>query len=94
MIVGFSGGGSSVSLGAGGGVLLGKVVAVGASVLVGAVVSPGPVVRLGVAVIMSRWKGVFVFSAAVNWVAVAWRVFVGGTNGVVVEILGRGTTTK
>lgn len=66
----------------------------GTVVPVGAVVPPGSAVRLGVAVMMSRRKGVFVASAAVNWVAVALGVLVGTTNGVVVEILGRGTTTK
>lgn len=87
-MVGLSGGGSSVSLGAGGGVLLGTVVAVGE------IISSGAEVLLGVAVIMSRLNGVFVLLAAVNWVAVAVSVFVGRANGVVVEILGRGTTTK
>ncbi len=66
----------------------------GALVLVGGIVPPGSAVTLDVAVIISRWKGVFVFSAAVNLVAVGIGVFVGTTKGVVVEIFGRGTTTK
>ena len=74
--------------------LVGAAVPLGAVVLVGAVVSPGFAVRLGVAVMMSSKKGVFVYSAAVNRVAVAVDVFVGTTNCVVLEILGRGITTK